>query len=51
MMKDCRVRPDVCVCAFYRCLKTGAEVEDVLNRSSMHPKRRHLSSSCHHHPR
>jgi hypothetical protein len=37
MLKDCKVGSDVCVCAFYRCLKIGAEVEGVLSRSSRHP--------------
>jgi hypothetical protein len=46
MLKDCRVRFDVCV-LFYRLLRTGAEVEDVLSRSSRNPKWRHHSSSCH----
>jgi hypothetical protein len=38
MLKDCRVRSNVC--AFYRCLRTGAEVEGVLSRSIRHPRRR-----------
>jgi hypothetical protein len=33
------------VCAFYRCLRTGIEVEGVLSRSSKHPRRRQPSSS------
>jgi hypothetical protein len=48
MLKDCRVRYDMC--ASYKCLRIGAKVEDVLSRSSKHPRRRQLRSSCHHHP-
>jgi hypothetical protein len=36
MLKDCRVRFDVCV--FYRCLRTGAEVRGVLSQNSRHPR-------------
>jgi hypothetical protein len=48
MLKDCRVRSDVC--PFYRCLRKGVEVQGVLSRSNRHPRRRHLNSSCHRHP-
>jgi hypothetical protein len=52
MLKDCRFRSDVCVCAFYRCMRTGIEVQGVLSQNSRHPRRRQLnSSSSHRHPR
>jgi hypothetical protein len=39
------------VCAFYRCLRIGTEVQGMLSRNSRHPRRRQLRrSSCHHHP-
>jgi hypothetical protein len=51
MLKDCRVRFDLYVCDFYRCLRTGVEVRGVLSQNNRHPKRMELSSSSYHrHP-
>jgi hypothetical protein len=48
MLEVCRVRFDIYVCDFYRCLRTGAEVRGVLSLNSRHPKRRQPHNNiCH----